>query len=105
VGLAGRRFNTGYKEHIRAVRNNHSNSEYLNYKLIGGHKYGTTAGTMDVMTGKKGKHLNTLERYHIYLTKKYNIHMNETHIYTFNPIFESLYELQNRQQHVLPPHS
>jgi hypothetical protein len=39
------------------------NSEYLNYKLNRGHKYGTTAGTVDVIRrGKKGKHLNTLDR-------------------------------------------
>jgi hypothetical protein len=34
--------------------------------------------TMDIVkTGKKGKHLNTLEKYHIYRTSEDNLHMNE----------------------------
>jgi hypothetical protein len=33
-----------------------------------GHAYGTTTDTMEIITtGKKGKHLNTLERYYIYI--------------------------------------
>jgi hypothetical protein len=39
--------------------------------------------TMDVITtGRKGKHLNTLERYHIYRITKDKLHMDDTH----NPI-------------------
>jgi hypothetical protein len=93
------------KEHTKAIRNNHSNSGYSNHILNTGHKYGTISDTMDVIrTEKKGKHLNTLERYHIYLTKKGNlrVHMNETCIDTFNPIFETLHELCNKEQHVPP---
>jgi hypothetical protein len=44
-----------------------------------GHSYGTIADTVDVVTtGRKGKNLNILERYHIYKISKDNLQMNDT---------------------------
>jgi hypothetical protein len=64
-----RTFNTRYKEHIYDIRSNNSNSGYSNHILNTGHAYGTMTDTMDIITtGRKGKQLNTLERYHIYKT-------------------------------------
>jgi hypothetical protein len=38
---------------------------------------------MDIIkTGKKGKHLNTVEKYHIYNISKDNLHMNDTSSHT-----------------------
>jgi hypothetical protein len=38
--------------------------------------------TMDIVnTGKKGKHINTLEKYHIYRISKDNLHTNDTDVY------------------------
>jgi hypothetical protein len=51
-----------------------------------------------ITTGKKGKHLNTLERYYIYITNKENIQMNDTHIETYNPIFQAIHEINIVQQ-------
>jgi hypothetical protein len=50
---------------------------------------------MDIIrTHKKGKHLNTLEKYHIYnKISKNNLHMNDTNIDTHNPIFRTLQEM------------
>jgi hypothetical protein len=46
---------------------------------------------MDIIkTAKKGKHLNTLEKYYIYKLNKNKLHMNDTHIDTYNLIFETL---------------
>jgi hypothetical protein len=43
-----------------------------------GHTYGTICDTLDVITmGRKGKHLNTLERYRIYKISKDSLHMND----------------------------
>jgi hypothetical protein len=43
---------------------------------------------MDVITtGRKGKHLNTVERYHIYRISKDNLHMNDTYNDTYNSMF------------------
>jgi hypothetical protein len=44
---------------------------------------GTRMDTMDsIKTGKEGKHLNTLEKYHVYGTSKDNLHINDIHIDT-----------------------
>jgi hypothetical protein len=51
---------------------------------------------------EKGKHLNTLERYHTYKISKGILHMNDTYIDTDNSIFETLQELNTRQQHTYP---
>jgi hypothetical protein len=98
-GQTGRTFSIRYKEHIEAIRNNNSNSGYSNHILNTGHTHGTITDTMDIVnTGKKGKHLNTLEKYHIYRTSKDNLHMNDTYIDIYNPIFETLSKFDIRQQ-------
>jgi hypothetical protein len=56
--------------------------------------------TMDIITtGRKGKHLNTQESYHIYKTSRGNLHMNDTHIDTHNPIFQTLQETDTKYQY------
>jgi hypothetical protein len=53
--------------------------------------------TMEIITiGKKGRYLNTLEKYHIYEICKYNLHMNDANIDTHNPIFEALHNIYTR---------
>jgi hypothetical protein len=71
---------------FHAIRNNSSNSEYSNRILNIGHAYGTITDAMDVIrTGRKGRHSNTLEKYHIYLISRNNLHMNDPQIDTYNP--------------------
>jgi hypothetical protein len=54
---------------------------------------------MEIITiRRKGKYLNTLEKYHIYKVSKDNLNMNDTHIDKHNPIFETLHEIYTRQQ-------
>jgi hypothetical protein len=56
---------------------------------------------MDVIRiGRKGRHLNTLEKYHIYEISRKNLHMNETHIELHNPIFQTVHENYDTQQHI-----
>jgi hypothetical protein len=66
VGQIGRIFNTRYKKHIHAIRSNNANSGYSNHILSTGHTYGTITEYGCHRMGRKGRHLNTLERYHIY---------------------------------------
>jgi hypothetical protein len=97
VGQTGRTFNVRYKEHIHAIRSNNSNSRYSNHILNMGHTYGTITDTMNIIrTGRKGRHLNTLEKYHIYRISRNNLHMNDTHIKAQNPIFQRVQELYDR---------
>jgi hypothetical protein len=79
IGQTGRTLNIRYKEHIHAIRNN-SNSGYSNHILNTGNTYITVTDTMDVMrTGRKGIHLNTLEKYHIHKISRDNLNMNDKH--------------------------
>jgi hypothetical protein len=60
---------------------------------------GIHTDTMDVIrTERKGRHLDNLEKYHIYKISMNNLHMNDT----YNHVFQTLHELYNSQQHTLP---
>jgi hypothetical protein len=79
---------------------------YSNNILNTGHAYGTMQDTMEIITlGKKGKYVNALGRYHIYKVSRDNLSMNDTHIDTYNPIFETLYRIYTKQQNSHSPHS
>jgi hypothetical protein len=53
--------------------------------------------TMEIITiGRKGKYLNTLEKYHIYRMSRDNLHMNEAHTDTHNHTFEALHRIHTR---------
>jgi hypothetical protein len=105
-GQTGRTFNTRYKEHIHDIGSNNGKTGYLNHILNKGHTSGTMQDTMEIITLiRKGKYLNTLEKYHIYKASKDNLNMNDTHIDTHNPIFETLHEIYTRQQYTHLPHS
>jgi hypothetical protein len=54
IGQTGRTFHARYEEHMQAVRNNNSNSEYANHILNMGHTYGIT-DTMDIIKTEKRK--------------------------------------------------
>jgi hypothetical protein len=80
IDQTGRAFHTRYKEHILAIKNNNGNSGYSNHILNTGHKYGPIAGTMDIVkTHKKGKHMNTLEKYHIQKLYRKPTHERQLH--------------------------
>jgi hypothetical protein len=97
IGQMGRTFKTKYKEHRQAIRNNNSNLGYWKHILNTGHTYGSVTNTMKALkTQRKGKHLNTLERYYIYKMRKTGIQMNDACIDTHNPIFEIIQEENNR---------
>jgi hypothetical protein len=103
IGQTGRTFNTKYKEHIHDIRSNNSNTGYSNHILNTGHTYGTMQDTMDIITlGRKGKYLNALERYHIFKVSKDNLSMNDTHIDTYNPIFETLHGIYTTEYTLRP---
>jgi hypothetical protein len=65
------------------------NSGYSNHMLNTGHIYGIIADTMIIITWRKRKYFNTLEKYHIYESSRDNLHMNDTH----NTIIEALHEI------------
>jgi hypothetical protein len=93
IRQTGRSFNARYEEHICDIRHNSSNSGYSNHILNTGHSYGSIRNTMKIIKAeRKGKHLNTLEGYHIQRISKEGLHMNYIHIEARNPVFETLHE-------------
>jgi hypothetical protein len=42
---------------------------------------------------RKGNHLNTQKKYHIYRLCKQGIHLNSKHMDTHNPIFKEIYNI------------
>jgi hypothetical protein len=99
IGQTGRTFYTTYEEHIQAIRNNNCNSGYSNNIVSTGHTYWSITNTMNIIrTQKKAKHLNTLEKYHIHKISKSRLHMNDPYVDIYNPIFETLQELNIRWQ-------
>jgi hypothetical protein len=96
IGQTGRPFKTRYKEHIR---HNSDNSTYTQHILNNTHTYGNINDTMRVINiTQKGRHMNSLEKYHIYRAYRNNAHMNKILIDTHNPIFETLYEHQKTER-------
>jgi hypothetical protein len=49
-----------------------------------------------IKTERKGRYLNTLERYHIYEIGKDNLHMNGTDIDIHNHIFKALHKIYTK---------
>jgi hypothetical protein len=88
---------------------------YANHILNTGHRYGTISDTMRIIkAGKKGKHLNTSEKYYIHRASKNKLQLNDTNIDHNNPIFDTLHEIYTGPQHqqhtqkqteMAPPHN
>jgi hypothetical protein len=49
-----------------------------------------------IRAGRKGRHLNTLEKYHIYEISRDHFHMNDIYMDTYNSILQKLNELYER---------
>jgi hypothetical protein len=91
---------TNYIVHLHPVAHCYFTSGYSNHILNTGHSYGNITNTMQITKiERKGKHLNTLEKYHIYKISKEKIHMNDTYDDTYNPIFEVIHNIDTRRHH------
>jgi hypothetical protein len=85
------------KEHIYDIKINNSKTGYSSHILNTGHTYGTIEDTMEIIkVGRKEQYLNTLEKYHIYNVSRKNLHMNDTSIDAYNPIFEELHRIYTK---------
>jgi hypothetical protein len=75
--------NIRYKERIHPIRSNNNNSGYLNHIVYTGHTHGAITDNMVITgTGRKGRRLNILEKYHVCRISKDILHMNDIYIYT-----------------------
>ncbi|PNF43062.1 hypothetical protein B7P43_G02713 [Cryptotermes secundus] len=74
VGQTGRTFKVRFREHIRDIKSNGQSSKVAQHALDTTHGYSTTDKILEVLyIGKKGRTLDTYERFHIYETSKLNL--------------------------------
>jgi hypothetical protein len=50
----------------------------------------------DIRKVRKGRQLNTLEKYHIFKISKSKLHLKDMHNEADNPIFQVIHELYDR---------
>jgi hypothetical protein len=91
VGQTGSRFSLCYNEHNRALCNNSPSSSFPQHFLVEAHPFGPIHDIMKILRHrKKGPHLNTMEKFHIYTKYKNGSHLNDEHTIFPNKIFDSL---------------
>jgi hypothetical protein len=89
TGQKGEQFQIRFNEHALAYKNNLSNSAYAQRLIYCGHSLGHTEDIMDVIfTTHKEKHLDTVEKYHIYQKTEKGIEINDRSTITKNTIFD-----------------
>jgi hypothetical protein len=90
----GRTFKIRFKEHIRDIRNNGQSSKFAQHILDTTHEYDNIENTLEVLyIGRKGRMLDTQERFHIYKISKSQLHLNDKLAETTNPIFDAILDL------------
>jgi hypothetical protein len=91
IGQTGWNYKTRYKEHIQDIRNIRRKTGFSHHILNTGNAYDNIENTLKILnTQEKGPYLNTLEKFHIYKTKKTGILLNDNYADTYNPIFKLL---------------
>jgi hypothetical protein len=75
---------------LYATRYNKKTGIYTKQVLNTGHIYGNIQNKTEI--DKKGKHLNSLEEYHIYHICQENKPVNKTLIHNTNPIFDVIHK-------------
>jgi hypothetical protein len=91
IGQTGRNFKQRYREHINDIRQNKEKSGFSQHILNTGHRYSTIDDTMKILyRNKKGRLLNTVEQFYIYINTKQNSHLNDLYSNNYNPIYNTL---------------
>ena len=91
VGQTGRSFTTRFREHKEAFKTATRPSNFAKHLAEHAHSFGPIQNIMKVVQiHKKGLHLNTLERFHIYTEHKNDNHLNDDTTVFPNKIFDTL---------------
>jgi len=89
IGQTGRNFKTRFKEHVNDIKNNRGKTGYSQHILENGHERAHNLTDLIILEKRnKGPLLNTLEKFHIFKTKKENILLNDVQFDLNNPIYE-----------------
>jgi hypothetical protein len=75
----------------------------LNICLITGHSYGPIEDTMEIIrVTNKGRIMDTIEKYHIYIANHNGFKLNGTHTHNINPTFDTLCKFQQQNIPITP---
>ena len=100
IGQSGRSFLARYQEHFRDYKYNNGNSKYSNNLLDNIHSFGPIHEIMDVLhIMKKGKTMDTLEKFQIYLEIKIGRQINDENTVTQNTLFDILIKKTSDRGH------
>ena len=96
MGQTGRSFTTRFQEHKNAFKNNSHSSKYAKHLIEQNHILDSIQNTMQVLQYQnKGAHLNTYERFHIYMEYINKNHLNNEHTIFPNKLFDTLLKPHN----------
>jgi tRNA U38,U39,U40 pseudouridine synthase TruA len=84
-------FHTRFKEHQRDYKYANNKSKFAQQLIEEGHAFGPMENIMNVIhIEKKGRMLDTLQKYHIYKETKMGNQINDKLTVLANPIFDTL---------------
>lgn len=94
IGQTGRKFKERYTEHIRAIKNQKTNSQFANHVINENHSYDNMENSMKILKiEKKGRNLTTNEFMYIH-KNKHNV-INEYTEHPARPLFNTLKQINN----------
>lgn len=102
IGQTGRTFKCRYREHIQSIKSNNKTTQkstFAEHILETQHSYKNISENMEILNiANKGRRMNILEEYNIYINKKHNPEdiLNIMQIEKQNPIFDKIEEIKNK---------
>ena len=99
VGQTGRSFHTRFAEHFRDFKYTNHKSKFAEHLLENNHSIGPIDSIMEVLhTTRKGKLMDTLEKFHIYKVTRENIQINDKNTSKPNVIFDTIIQGETSRQ-------
>jgi len=91
TGQTGRPFRVRYREYYNHFKYSNNRSIFVQHVINEGHSFGTIDETMNIIYyERKGKMLDTLEKFYIYRETKNGNQINDRITVRSNPIFETI---------------
>jgi hypothetical protein len=98
VGQTGSIFTVSFNEHKHAFRTNSHTSKFAQHLTEHNHSFGTIHKTTQILRHhRKGSHLNTFERFHIYAEYINNNHINDNQTIFPNKLFDILLKAHSQE--------
>jgi hypothetical protein len=80
-----------FKGYFHSFKNKSYNSKFAQHLLATGHEFGKMEDFMTVLYyDKKGRHLDTTEKFYIYRETVNNNQLNDKHTISYNKIFDTI---------------